>query len=292
MSYDPTEMYNYPTPSPENPLASSASTSPMQIGNTGAPASTTPSTAPPSDFTAWVNTALQARLGLTKYSLISASKKRDLIQSIWEDPSIQSNYVLNRQQLSSGNVASLAILENQIQSVMLGQGNDPSVAIDYTNMLQAAGVPLSATEQASLAGATQAVNAPVPKPFGTNVVSGYDYGQAMPPGGWTGTGQSYGWDKHYGVDYGTRAGDRIVSPFAGTATVQTGVAGYGNLVTITLDNGWKLSFGHVAQGTIQNGTRVNPGDLVAISGANVGSAKGSVTIVTWQDPQGRYVNPN
>src|SRR5213083_2214345 len=157
-------------------------------------------------------------------------------------------------------------------------------------MLQAAGVALSASEQAALAGATQAVNAPVPKPFGTNRVSGYDYGQPMPAGGWTGTGQSFGWDKHYGVDYGTRAGDRIVSPFAGTATVQTGVSGYGNYVTITLDNGWKIGFGHVAEGTVQNGQRVNPGDLVAIAGKDVGSAKGSVTIVTWQDPQGRYSN--
>jgi hypothetical protein len=32
--------------------------------------------------------------------------------------------------------------------------------------------------------------------------------------------------------------------------------------------------------------------LIAISGANVGDSKGSVTLVTWQNPQGQYVNPH
>jgi hypothetical protein len=104
------------------------------------------------------------------------------------------------------------------------------------------------------------------------------------------------------VDYGTRAGERIVSPYAGTAHVATGVEGYGNIVYVTLDNGWTMGFGHVASGTLQNGARVNPGDLIAIAGANVGSAKGSVTLVTWQSPdakfnqngvlQGGYANPH
>jgi len=68
------------------------------------------------------------------------------------------------------------------------------------------------------------------------------------------------------------------------------------------DNGWTIGFGHVASGAITNGQRVNPGDLVAIAGANVGSSKGSVTIVTWQGPgakwnehgvlEGGYANPH
>lgn len=288
-----------PTPSPEgstsqaNPFSPTPSTSAIRTGATasGAAVSEAP-TDPPKDFTAWVNTALQSRLGLTKYSFIPAADKKELIRKIWSDSGIQTSYVANHQQLASGSVASLAMLENEIQQVMMGQGNDPTVAIDYTNMLQAAGVPLSLSEQAGLSGATQAVNAPVPKPFGTSNVSGYDYGTPMPAGGWTGTGESFGWDKHYGVDYGTRAGDRIVSPFAGTATVQTNVSGYGNIVYVTLDNGWKMGFGHVAQGTIQNGQRVNPGDLIALAGKDVGSAKGQVTIVTWQDPQGNFANPH
>jgi murein DD-endopeptidase MepM/ murein hydrolase activator NlpD len=289
---------NLPSPSPEgstspNPFSPTPSTTAIRTGATASGAALTDApTDPPKDFTAWVNTALQSRLGLTKYSLIPAADKKELIRKIWQDSGIQTSYVANHQQLASGSVAALAMLENEIQQVMMGQGNDPTVAIDYTNMLQAAGVPLSLSEQAGLSGATQAVNAPVPKPFGTNAVSGYDYGAPMPAGGWTGTGESFGWDTHKGVDYGTRAGDRIVSPFAGTVTVQTNVPGYGNIVYVTLDNGWKMGFGHVAQGAATNGARVNPGDLIAIAGANVGSAQGSVTIVTWQDPQGNFANPH
>jgi hypothetical protein len=44
-------------------------------------------------------------------------------------------------------------------------------------MKNSQGVGLTVQEQAALAGATQATNAPVPRPFGTDRVSGYDYGQ-------------------------------------------------------------------------------------------------------------------
>jgi murein DD-endopeptidase MepM/ murein hydrolase activator NlpD len=294
---DPTDNLPSPPPSPDptNTLGSTPSTTPIATSApSSTPASTQISTDPPADFTTWVNTALQSRLGLTKYGLIPAADKKDLIRKIWSDPTVQSDYVSNHANLSSGNVSSLAILENQIQSVMMGQGNDPTIAIDYTNMLQAAGVSLTASEQAGLSGATQAINAPVPRPFGTNVVSGYDFGAPMPAGGWSSKspGESFGWDKHNGVDYGTRAGDRIVSPFSGTVTVQTNVPGYGNYVIVTLDNGWKMGFGHVASGAVQNGARVNPGDLIAIAGADVGSAQGSVTLVTWQDANGMWHNPH
>jgi murein DD-endopeptidase MepM/ murein hydrolase activator NlpD len=298
VSADPSDLLPSPAPSPEgsNSLASTPSTTPIATSSPTAYQAKLggPGNDPPADFTRWVNLALQARLGLTKLGLIPAVDKKALIQKIWEDPTVQSNYVNNHALLASNNVSALATIQNQINSVMMGQGNDPSAAIDYTNMLQAAGVPLSVSEQAGLAGATQAVNAPVPRPFGSSVVSGYDYGAKMPAGGWSdkAPGQSYGWDTHNGVDYGTRVGDRIVSPFAGTATVETGVPGYGNYVTITRDDGWKMGFGHVAQGSVTSGSRVNPGDLLAIAGKDVGSAQGSVTIVTWQDPQGRYANPH
>lgn len=299
--FDVTHPSPSPTPSPSppqvaalnsNPMADEPSTEPVFIGYPGEyPSSNaTDATQPPATFVRAVNNALQYRLGPTKYGLIPAADKQALIAKIWADPNLQQYWNANSNKLSDPNIA--GTLGVQINTVMSGQGNDPSVVVDYTNMLQAAGVPLTTSEQAALAGATQAVNAPVPKPFGNNVVSGYDFGAPMPAGGWTGTGQSYGWSTHMGVDYGTRAGDRIVSPFAGTVTVQTGVAGYGNYVVVTLDNGWKMGFGHVANGTVQNGERVNPGDLIAIAGANVGSAQGSVTIVTWQDPSGRYVNPH
>lgn len=276
-------------------MADQPSTEPVVIAYPGEypSGSTSDSTQPPAAFVAAVNNALQFRLGTTKFGLIPAADKKALIAKIWADPSIQQYWNTYSGKLSDPNVA--GTLGVQINAIMMGQGNDPTVAVDYTNMLQAAGVPLTTSEQASLSGATQAINAPVPKPFNEQAVSGYDYGAPMPAGGWSSKypGQDLGSQTHiWGVDYGTQAGERIVTPFAGTATVETGLEGFGNRVTITLDNGWKLSFSHVASGTIQNGQRVNPGDLVAIAGANVGSAVGSVTLVGWQDPSGKYVNPH
>src|SRR5439155_23176743 len=135
-----------------NPMADEASTEPIFIGYPGEypKADAVLSADPPPDFVAFVNIALQARLGQTKWGLISASNKKDLIRKIWLDPSVQQTYAANRNQFSS-NVGAVALMENQIQGVMLGQGLDPSVAVDYTNMLQAAGVPLTAGEQAALA---------------------------------------------------------------------------------------------------------------------------------------------
>lgn len=274
-----------------NPFAPGPSTTPVQVGSpAGTPAPVSGSD-PPADFVAAVNNALLFRLGsLTKFDQIPAADKKALIAKIWQDPSISNAYTT-----AGGRLGTDVTISGQfgvlINDVMQGQGNDPTVAVDYTNMLQTAGVPLTTTEQASLASATQAVNATVPKPFDTNVVSGYDFGQSPPPGGFAGTGAIPGWPTHMGVDYGTTAGSRIVSPFAGTVTI-THDQWNGNLVSVTLDNGWKMSFGHVASGEATNGSRVNPGDLIAISGQNVGDSKGAVTLVTWQDPQGQYVNPH
>ena len=220
------------------------------------------------------------------YKYVSGATKDALIQKIWNDSSIQADY-----SIQASNPSALGSLITQISQVILGYGDDPTVVNDYAQMKASEGIGLTVTEQAALANATQATNAPVPRPFGTDVVSGYDFGQSPPPGGFAGTGPIPGWPTHMGVDYGTTAGSRIVSPFAGTATV-THDQWNGNLVTITLDNGWKMSFGHVASGEVQDGTRVNPGDLIAIAGQNVGDSKGSVTLVTWQDPSGKYINPH
>lgn len=273
-------------------MSNTPATTPVSTGatdNTLTPASGDP----PAAFVTAVNNALQYRLGPTKYYLISAADKRALINKIWQDPQLQAYFGANQNNLKDPTIA--GTLGLQINEVLMGQGNDPTVVSDYTNMLQAAGVQLSTAEQSALAGATAAINASVPDPFGQAVkVSGYDFGAPMPAGGWSSKapGQSYGWQTHQGVDYGTQAGSRIVSPFAGTIVSQTNVPGYGNIVYVQLDNGWKIGFGHVGSIAVQNGARVNPGDLIALAGANVGSAVGSVTIVTWQDPSGKFVNPH
>jgi hypothetical protein len=111
----------------------------------------------------------------------------------------------------------------------------------------------------------------------------------VPAGGWTGNGLTYGWLKHLGVDYGTKAGSPIVAPFAGTTKFETGLAGYGNKLTLTLANGWKFVFGHVAAGS--NGV-VQAGARIGTTGQNIGSSQGAVTLVEVHNPSGQAVNPH
>lgn len=270
----------YPTPSPEG----SGLSVPVQ-GSAQTPGAGTPTT-PPAEFVALAKSRLIGMIGAQSY-LIPTDQLDALINKLWQQPEIQQDWGSYRSDPSRWGASLLQGIQNQI----LGGAGDESLMVDYTNLKLASGKGLSLAEQAALANVTQAQGAMVPAPFDTRDVSGYDYGTPMPAGGWTGTGESFGWDKHMGIDYGTPAGSRIVSPFAGTIEVQTGVEGYGSQVLLHLDNGWTMGFGHVAQG-FGNGTRVNPGDLIAMSGENIGSARGAVTIVTWQDAQGNYQNPH
>lgn len=243
----------------------------------------------PDDFARMAQSVLTNRIGSQPYQ-IPTIQLNALILKIWQSPAIQYNWS-QYQGDPKNQQAWAASVAQQVANEVLNPSDDPSITVDYTNLKLASGKGLSLAERTALANVSQAQGAMVPTPFTNSNVSGYDYGQPMPPGGWTGTGQSFGWDKHYGVDYGTPAGSRIVAPFAGTVEVKTNVDGYGNQVLLHLDNGWTLGFGHVAQG-LGNGERVNPGDLIAVSGRNVGSAQGAVTLVTWQDAYGNFQNPH
>lgn len=128
-----------------------------------------------------------------------------------------------------------------------------------------------------------------PSPLSTSWVSGYDFGAPEPAGGWIGTGESFGWTRHLGSDIGTKAGQPIIAPFGGTATFQTGLVGYGNLLTEQFSNGWEFLFGHVAGGV---SGPVKQGQQIGETGANVGSAQGAVTLFAVHDPQGVAVNPD
>lgn len=134
------------------------------------------------------------------------------------------------------------------------------------------------------------MSGPIPDPFvGVPRVSGYDYGAPLPPGGWNGNGLSYGWTWHQGVDYGTRPGQPIIAPFGGTVKFEQGLFGYGNRITLTLANGFKFFFGHVAAGA--NGP-VAAGQEIGVTGHDIGSSRGAVTLVEVHDPEGRVVNPH
>jgi murein DD-endopeptidase MepM/ murein hydrolase activator NlpD len=284
--------YGNPSPSPEGGTALST---PVQAPtpSPGAAAPTTASTgAIDPNFLTWINQIISTRLGSVKAALIPDADKQALIEKIWADPTVQSTWSNSQAALSSTDpkISGPAggIVSQVINNVMAGQGNDSTIAIDYTNMIQQAGEQLTTAELSSLSTSTQAVNAPVPVPFDTSTISGFDFGAPLP----VDIQQESGVKTQNGIDYGTPVGTRIVSPFAGTAHVETGVKGYGNFVTVTLDNGWTIGFGHVASGAVANGARVNPGDLVAISGSKVGDSTGAVTILTWQDPSGKYVDPH
>lgn len=126
-------------------------------------------------------------------------------------------------------------------------------------------------------------------PLVTSRVSGYDFGDPMPAGGWIGTGQSFGWTKHLGSDIGTPAGSPIVAAADSTLAFQTGLTGYGNLLTEKFANGWEFLFGHVAGGA---SGPVKAGQKIGVTGANVGSARGAVTLFQVKNPQGVSVNPD
>lgn len=126
-------------------------------------------------------------------------------------------------------------------------------------------------------------------PFAPAPISGYDFGAPEPAGGWTGNGQSYGWTRHLGTDFGTPAGEQILASGDATVTYRTGLAGYGNLLDEKLQNGYEFLFGHVASGI--NG-RASAGQPIGVTGHDVGSSKGSVTLVQILDPAGKAINPD
>jgi len=126
-------------------------------------------------------------------------------------------------------------------------------------------------------------------PLVTARVSGYDFGAPVPSGGWTGTGQDFGWTKHLGSDIGTPKGSPIIAAADSTLKFQTGLTGYGNLLTETFSNGWQFLFGHVAGGA---SGAVKAGQQIGVTGANVGSSQGAVTLFQVKNAQGVDVNPD
>lgn len=94
-------------------------------------------------------------------------------------------------------------------------------------------------------------------------------------------GSSYGVHGHTGIDWGVPAGTQVFSPVGGKVITAGGTAffrdedensagispaGQGEL-RIQLDNGDQLILGHTRSINVRPGDRVNPGQLVAISGS-------------------------
>src|SRR5262249_58146512 len=85
-------------------------------------------------------------------------------------------------------------------------------------------------------------------------------------------------------------GTPLYSPFAGVVTAEWS-GGYGNLVTVHLDNGYEFRMGHLEGFAVSSGQRVNPGDLLGLSGST-GNSTGPHVHVEWRDPGGQAVCPS
>ena len=265
------------SPSPENPGAT----------NTGAP----DSAAQKAGFEKIAVAKMQNMAGTRGY-LLDTSALTAIADKLWQSVSLQQLYAGYVTTPNSYAVALDAAIMNTVLNPSLDPTIDPTIMPDYASTMQTAALDLTPAMLQALSNSTMAANATVPRPFDTSTISGYDYGQALPAD----LAKFTGLTNHEGIDYGTPNGSRIVSPFAGTVSVMDAsdpqAKYYGQRVTVTLDNGWKLSFGHVGSYSVQNGARVNPGDLLALSGANQGDSSGAVTLVEWQDPSGKFMNPH
>src|SRR5262249_261868 len=123
----------------------------------------------------------------------------------------------------------------------------------------------------------------VPTPFDKNAITGYGYGygDADPdfPSG-----------VHEGVDYDMAEGTPLYSPFAGTVIAEA-AGGYGNMVTVRLDNGFELRMAHMSSFDVATGQRVNPGDILGLSGST-GNASGPHVHLEWRSPGGNALDPH
>jgi len=280
--------YNNPvSPSPEG----SSFSVPTQSPSTPTTPSATNPDAAKTNFEKIAVAKMQNMAGTRGY-LLDSSALTAIADKLWQSVSLQQLYAGYTQNASQYAVALDAAIMNTVLNPSLDPTIDPTIMPDYASTMQSAGLDLTPAMLQALSNSTMAANATVPRPFDTSTVSGYDYGQALPAD----LAKFTGLTNHEGIDYGTPNGSRIVSPFAGTVTVMSAddpqAKYYGQRVTVTLDNGWKMSFGHVGAYEVQNGARVNPGDLLALSGQNQGDSSGAVTLVEWQDPSGKFMNPH
>lgn len=178
-------------------------------------------------------------------------------------------------------------LSQAIEHLLPGQAAASAPATQGTE-----DTPASSTAATPATNTINPKKTPVPLPFGKefNYVSGNDFGQPVDVNSISG---GYG-PIHMGIDYGTPEGTPILASFGGTVQVDLGnsLPGYGNRVILKMDDGESIVFGHIGGSNLKTGDRVNPGDQIAISGANVGVSQGAVTLVEYHGKNGEYLNPH
>ncbi len=76
-----------------------------------------------------------------------------------------------------------------------------------------------------------------------------------------------GGEFHPGMDFRGQVGDPIQSTASGVVNFAGTQNGYGNIVRITLDNGYEIMFGHMSEIDVKQGQTVNAGDVVGKVGS-------------------------
>ena len=95
---------------------------------------------------------------------------------------------------------------------------------------------------------------------------------------------------HTGIDIGVPIGTRLFSPFRGVVVQAGWNGGYGNSVTIRLDDGKILLLGHLSAVAVRPGQRVDAGTFLGLSG-NTGYSTGPHVHLEMRDASGKIINP-
>ncbi|MCX2726001.1 M23 family metallopeptidase [Thermomicrobium sp. 4228-Ro] len=95
---------------------------------------------------------------------------------------------------------------------------------------------------------------------------------------------------HTGIDIGAPSGTRLYSPFRGTVVQAGWNGGYGNSVTIKLDDGKVLILGHLSSVAVRPGQRVDAGAFLGLSGST-GYSTGPHVHVEMRDQSGKIIDP-
>jgi murein DD-endopeptidase MepM/ murein hydrolase activator NlpD len=95
---------------------------------------------------------------------------------------------------------------------------------------------------------------------------------------------------HTGIDIGVPSGMRLFSPFRGVVVQAGWNGGYGQSVTIRLDDGKILLLGHLSAVAVRPGQRVDVGTFLGLSG-NTGYSTGPHVHLEMRDASGKIIDP-
>lgn len=82
------------------------------------------------------------------------------------------------------------------------------------------------------------------------------------------------WKFHKGVDFSAKRGTPIYATAKGVVSFSNWKKGYGNVIEIDHQNGYKTMFSHLNRRLVNNGQRVNIGDMIGRVG-RTGKATGN-----------------